>query len=1166
MRGERARFGVFPLLPAPRLVVEIQSIRGRLAVGHAKKAIALLVLVVGFAWLRGAERWGRAAASPCPPGYKPLSDDLGGRGPVGGRPCIAIKHPEPPFEVELRQREMLALRSAPYSSVAPGALRAAIAERERLAKSGPKVNGTAGSWTPYGTGPLVSNHPAFSSVNGLGLVYEAGRIDDLKHDPATGRLFAVKGTGGIWLSEDLGDTWRSIGDRLPSQIVGALGFSAAGGGTLVALSGDPTFGGGGYTGFGAFYSTDLGASWQRATGIPDGALGFAVEVDPLNPAVVHAGTSVGLFRSTDGGRSYVNVVLPTGSCAGVEGGTTGRPECQLANIVTDVVIKTPGGVNGNPDVPPGTVVAAVGWRGGRRRNSDGSVQSEGNGFYRSTTGEPGTFVRLAATGFTSPERIGRIELGPTTGPLQDHDYLYAIVQDAVALNGGIGVVDVPLSVTNPLPGTVLNGIYVSADFGATWTLMADDNAIAKNPASGSALFGTGTALGFEPGVQAWYNEWILPDPTRQDLSGIPTRLAFGLEEVWQNELPVPLAGPTSFKVIGRYFSDKTCLLLGLGLPECPTHRPPTTSTTTHPDQHAAVWIPDGAGGVTLAVGNDGGFYRNHVAAGQELDNGGWGDGNQTGFNTLLPYDVAIAKDGTVWAGLQDNGHIKIVGPAGAHLQTFGGDGTFAEVDPDNSDVAYEATPFADMRVTTDGGKSWTSMAPPITNPRFINPFEMDPLDARHLVTAGREVVETVFGPATGSSEGEDWVEVYNLGTAQHPGDPAATASATDPANGMSAIDVQGDAVYVGFCGRCDILNAVAPFKRGIATNLGGAEPPERMTSKGWHIASANGLPNRYITSIAIDPRDVRTVYVTLGGYSRRWVPPGTLQDDNDNVGVGHLFKSTDAGETFVDVSGNLPDVPATWVTLRRDQLIVGTDVGVFASDVKGGTTFAPLLGLPVVPIATMMLKPDDPNLLVAATYGRGIWAYRFAKALPGTKDDGGGTDIEFPGAPVGAVVAGPFGFELGDDGWTTSATTLTTFWRRGSPGHASATAFQIAPYTDESTASLTSPPLSQPGGWVFVDFRNRRDTEPGFDFMHLEWSADDGASWSSAPWFFVGGQWSRDFSMDGRNASYPAFDLVQAAFKAPAGGIRIRFRFSSDALISAPLFEGVAVDEVRIHR
>jgi hypothetical protein len=1086
-----------------------------------------------------------AAPAACPAGYKPVS----------GSSCVSLKHPESVLELEIRGRQFDAVRAAPHGKTHPKAFAGALEQRAAMPRS---VDGSEGTWRPVGHGPLISNGPAYNSVNGLGLVNLQGRIDSLIYDSASRRLFAAKGTGGVWMSSDYGDTWRSIGDSLPSQVVGAVAWSSANGGTVLAVSGDPTFGAGGYTGYGAFYSTNLGKSWKKANGIPDGALGFEIEVDPTNPLEVYAATLFGLYRSTDGGKTYANVNLPTGECSGVPGGG----DCQLANVVTDIAIKAPGGVNA--DVPAGTVVAAIGWRAGRRKNADGTVQSEHNGLYRSQSGSPNTFVKLGGSGFTPQERIGRVEFGPTTGANQDRDYLYAIVQDAVVLNGGIDVIDAPENFP-PAPvagGTVLNGLYVSKDFGATWTLMADDNMIAKNPATGSALVGVGQALGFEPGVQAWYNEWIAPDPTRQSATGVPTRLAFGLEEVWQNELPLPMDGPTTFKVIGRYFSDEACLLLTVGLPECPTNRPPTTSTTTHPDQHDAVWIPDTLGGVTLAVGNDGGFYKNHVAPGHELDNGGWGFGNQDGFNTLLPYDVAMANDGTVSAGLQDNGHMKIT-PDGDQFMVFGGDGTFAEIDPANSDVIYEAYVFNDMSVSTDGGKSWRGIDPGLTNTRFVNPFEMDSTNANHLVTGGNEIAETTHGSETEAGHdagGKTWTVLYDLGTQKRPGDAAATPSPTDPANGMSAIDVHGDAIYAGYCGVCDALNAQAPFKSGIATNVGGS---------GWHMAAATGLPERFITSVAIDPTDATksTIYVTLGGYSRRWVPPNTLQDQNPDAGVGHLFKSTDGGETFVDISGNLPDAPATWVTQRgASQLIVGTDIGVFANALAGGTTFAPLRGLPVVPISTMNLKPNDPNLLVAATYGRGVWTYTFTQTIPG--GGGGGGTVERPAAPLGVSLAGPFGFELSDEGWTTAQSGNPLHaWKRAAPGHNSGTSFQLTPYFDESTATLTSPAVDQPGGWTFVDFRNRRDTEPGFDFLTVEYSTD-GTNWSGAKWIWdtATGDWSDQLAFDAQNAGYPAFAAEKVAFKAPAGPLQVRFRFSADQLISSPLFTGVHVDDVAIGR
>src|SRR5439155_26183650 len=129
---------------------------------------------------------------------------------------------------------------------------------------------------------------------------------------------------------------------------------------------------------------------------------------------------------------------------------------------------------------------------------------------------------------------------------------------------------------------------------------------------------------------------------------------------WQNVFTKQAQkGRSPFKVIGRYFAGTACLGFDFGLPVCPTNHPVVESSTTHPDQHDAVWVPDGKGGVTLIVGNDGGVFTQHVAAGQELNNTGWGRGNNDGFHTLLPYQAAVAKDGTVWFGLQDNGEAKI---------------------------------------------------------------------------------------------------------------------------------------------------------------------------------------------------------------------------------------------------------------------------------------------------------------------------------------------------------------------------------------------------------------------------------------------------------------------------------------------------------------------------
>jgi hypothetical protein len=230
--------------------------------------------------------------------------------------------------------------------------------------------------------------------------------------------------------------------------------------------------------------------------------------------------------------------------------------------------------------------------------------------------------------------------------------------------------------------------------------------------------------------------------------------------------------------------------------------------------------------------------------------------------------------------------------------------------------------------------------------------------------------------------------VFDLGTWDNPGvAPSLVEEALGSPNKMSAIAVEGDASYVGYCGPCNLLNQSTVFARGLATNVGGSKPAKRMTSDGWHIAKAKGLPNRYITGIYIDPANPKVVTLTLGGYeNRQWVPPGSFGDKNKGIGTGHVYRSTDAGDTFTDISGKLPNVPMLSIIQRGQQLIIGSDIGAFISSDTKGTHWAVLgNGLPVSPLVSLQLAPQDPNMIVAATFGRGVYTYKFPSATSAGK-------------------------------------------------------------------------------------------------------------------------------------------------------------------------------------
>jgi hypothetical protein len=185
--------------------------------------------------------------------------------------------------------------------------------------------------------------------------------------------------------------------------------------------------------------------------------------------------------------------------------------------------------------------------------------------------------------------------------------------------------------------------------------------------------------------------------------------------------------------------------------------------------------------------------------------------------------------------------------------------------------------------------------------------------------------------------------------------PCRAACRTTAARCCSTVVAsQDDIVWTAWCGPCNPDS----FARGVSTNYGGT----------WHQLSLPAdFPKRYISGLAIDPSDPSggTAYVGFNGFSRRWV-------EGPGAGVGHLWKTTNGGATWSDVSGNLPDVPVNDVLLVGVHILVATDLGVVVSS-NGGLTWSRLGGnLPYTTTLDIHLGPDDR--VYAATHGRGIWS------------------------------------------------------------------------------------------------------------------------------------------------------------------------------------------------
>jgi len=132
----------------------------------------------------------------------------------------------------------------------------------------------------------------------------AGRVTSLAihpHKPA--KWYAGSATGGVWVSEDAGGSWRSTWGGYGSQNIGSLAFfendsMAQGSLALIAATGEANMSGDAYPGTGVYWSFDEGLTWQPAFG-----------ADPIRKDVRSFPRRIGSIATKDDRFAYGSVFL-----------------------------------------------------------------------------------------------------------------------------------------------------------------------------------------------------------------------------------------------------------------------------------------------------------------------------------------------------------------------------------------------------------------------------------------------------------------------------------------------------------------------------------------------------------------------------------------------------------------------------------------------------------------------------------------------------------------------------------------------------------------------------------------------------------------------------------------------------------------------------------------
>jgi hypothetical protein len=840
-------------------------------------------------------------------------------------------------EARTAMEQFAAARTAP-GIVAPGAYSAALGQLSSLGTVG-------GAWSDVTRVPYDADDPSYrsywsNSSGGSGLV--TGRITALAAD-ADGHVYAGGADGGVWRSSQGGGAWTPIADGLPSLSSGDLEIAPDH--SLWYATGEANTGGTSYVGSGVYRLADpTTGTFTAADRIGQQEL-ESTTINALRfdgDGRVWAATLRGIwFHSTDPAHasdawtlSYAPNpdYMPGGPLANAN---DSRNNAAYKNIVNDIAID-PSNAN--------HLIAGIGWRSGDTYN----------GFYE-TTDRGATWTKVNLTGGLDKVDIGNVSFAWSG----DGSKLYVVNQSPKLLNSGAAI-----------QMTYLDGVYVSAKgtLAGPWTKIATADKLA---ASGSAL-SKNFGIGYRPGIQSWYNQFLLVDPSD------PNHVFLGLEEVFETK-----DGGQHWSAVGPYWNFYFgCWSADSVYP--PDGAPNGCPQTTHPDQHS-VAVGTAGGHAYVFVGNDGGIYRRpldgHVNRNgnatdwQSLNDGtidalqyyAVGVGLKAAGNEGNPSGDSAGSGALVSGGLQDNGGSLVQVGAQKMVSPFGGDGGDILVDPnDGCRIVGEyvyltmymtktcGNTHGDFSALTDPGDTTTiTISPPDINARFIAPFAADAQNIDRWLAGGNSLwfQDKGFGITSGS----EWTKVYTF---------------ADAGKVATAVAINGDRAIAAWCGTCNN----AGFTRGVVVG--------NYANGAWTFApvdltgadAAHTVPNRYVGGVDVDAAG--NLYLVMNGFSRRFT-------EGPGAGKYHVFRSTDGGATWatLDTPGgaSFPDVPANSIkVLPSGGIVVGTDLGVLYL-ASGGTSWQRLgtgavgsaTAIPVTVAMDIELGPD--GYIYAATHGRGIW-------------------------------------------------------------------------------------------------------------------------------------------------------------------------------------------------
>ena len=752
----------------------------------------------------------------------------------------------------------------------------------------------------------------------LGPTNISGRATDIAvaDRGASRTIFAAYATSGVWKSDDTGQTWQAIFENQPSTSIGDITVAPSNPDIVFVGTGESNLFRASMPGVGVFKSTDGGRTFIHS-GLTDTQTIARIVVHPTDPNIVyvasagHAWTDNemrGVFKTTDGGKTWTKVLYKS-------------PRTGAIDLVMD-------------PSSPDTLYAAT-WQRIRRKWSDPRVEPgyDESGVWKTTDG--GKTWADIDDGLPAVQFRGRIGLDVSRS---NPSVLYAFVDnydEGRPPREGERDAYGRLIMESRIKAAE---IYRTDDKGKKWQRVSESNNFMIQ----------------HSGTYGWVFGQIRVDPA----------------------------------------DENTIYTLGLGLNVSRDAGKTFTSLRGMHGDHHGLWIDPKDSSILYNV-NDGGFYQS-ADAGKT-----WKFAVSAGGSQF--YNLAVDTSAPAWAygSIQDigsrRGRVNVANGRGAippveWSNAPGGEGSNQAIDPANPNIVYSHGFYGnftreDVSLSARGGRGAAT-------------GENEPANAG---TAARPAATAGAGAAPaptpeGRQGGRGRQGVTNIRPPENAGDPELRAQWMAP---IMVSPHDAATIYAGYqfvfrsTNRGDAWEKVSP---DLSSN-----DPSRILLK-----SSSAIPYQTIVALAESTRTKGLIYAGTddgrlqvtrdGGRSwtdvtaalpvRKWISrvvPSQFNEgtvyvtqrgrEDDDFGV-YVYKSTDYGKTFTSLATG---IPAGSVNVIREDptnpsvLYLGTDFGAFVST-NGGQRWVVLGGnLPSVQVSDLQYQPRD-HVIVISTYGRGMWA------------------------------------------------------------------------------------------------------------------------------------------------------------------------------------------------